>query len=361
MPYLYQRGRTWWCQFQRNGKQIRYSLKTKDKATALRHVEGIEYEMIKARVMADLGIVEAFPMGNGLPGCPTINEQKTVEAIPLPASPSEAWAKYEAWATIHLRPNTLVRCRQTWTAFTKSNKLGLTPDAVEQFKARLLKKGYAPKSINGYVGDLRAIFNRMIRLDVLPGKNPAAGVSMLHVVKRPPKFLTVEESDRLVEVARAHGPDILQFVALCLYAGLRKGEAIAARWEWVDWKARTITVQPGHGFIPKDKDCRTVPLSEKLIAVLTSRKQASGYLIADGKQPGQRYRWCPRSSFTAVCVEVGVEGCTPHTLRHTFASQLVQAGVSLFKVQCWLGHADAATTQIYAHLTGYDHDVNGKQ
>ena len=79
MPYLYQRGGTWWCQLQQNGKQVRYSLKTKDKATALRHVEGIEYDMVKARVLADMGL----DAGNGPPRCPTINEQKTVEAIPF--------------------------------------------------------------------------------------------------------------------------------------------------------------------------------------------------------------------------------------------------------------------------------------
>ncbi|MEW6238588.1 MAG: tyrosine-type recombinase/integrase [Candidatus Omnitrophota bacterium] len=52
-----------------------------------------------------------------------------------------------------------------------------------------------------------------------------------------------------------------------------------------------------------------------------------------------------------------MEGITPHVLRHTFASQLAIAGVSLYKVQTWLGHRDAATTQIYAHLQATDSDI----
>ena len=88
--------------------------------------------------------------------------------------------------------------------------------------------------------------------------------------------------------------------------------------------------------------------------------QTSGYLIANGKSPGKRYRWCPRAAFATVCQDANVE-TTIHILRHTFASTLVQSGVSLFKVQAWLGHNDPETTQIYAHLQGYDREVNGKR
>ena len=54
----------------------------------------------------------------------------------------------------------------------------------------------------------------------------------------------------------------------------------------------------------------------------------------------------------------GVEWCTPHSLRHTFASQLAIKGVSLYKISKWLGHADFKTTQIYAHLQAHDEDIN---
>ena len=56
--------------------------------------------------------------------------------------------------------------------------------------------------------------------------------------------------------------------------------------------------------------------------------------------------------------EAGIENCNLHSLRHTFASQLVMAGVSIYKVSRWLGHSDVKTTMIYAHLAPQDADIN---
>lgn len=52
-----------------------------------------------------------------------------------------------------------------------------------------------------------------------------------------------------------------------------------------------------------------------------------------------------------------MEWVTPHIMRHTFASQLAKAGVSLYKIQQWLGHSDPKTTMIYAHLQAQDDEI----
>lgn len=148
---------------------------------------------------------------------------------------------------------------------------------------------------------------------------------------------------------------------LCYVLSGRKGEALSARWEWVSFENKTITVQAGHGFVPKDTDCRTIPLSDRLVKILEPLRRDSGYLIAPDKEPTKApYRIEVRFAFEKLAKIAGVPWCTPHTQRHSFASLLVQGGVSLFKVQQWLGHSDAATTQVYAHLAKYDADINGK-
>jgi len=53
-----------------------------------------------------------------------------------------------------------------------------------------------------------------------------------------------------------------------------------------------------------------------------------------------------------------LEWVTPHVLRHTFASQLALKGVSLYKIQQWLGHSDPKTTMIYAHLQAHDEEID---
>jgi site-specific recombinase XerD len=65
-----------------------------------------------------------------------------------------------------------------------------------------------------------------------------------------------------------------------------------------------------------------------------------------------------KRAFNNACKKAGLENVTPHTLRHTFASHLVMAGIDLSTVQRLLGHRDIATTMIYAHLTE-DHLARG--
>jgi site-specific recombinase XerD len=70
------------------------------------------------------------------------------------------------------------------------------------------------------------------------------------------------------------------------------------------------------------------------------------------------YRVDFTEAFRTVVTTAGLADVTPHVLRHTFASQLAIAGVSIFKISAWLGHASVVTTQIYAHLSPDDDDIN---
>jgi integrase len=73
---------------------------------------------------------------------------------------------------------------------------------------------------------------------------------------------------------------------------------------------------------------------------------------------GRGYRVDPKKSFATVVRAAGVSWCTPHILRHTFASQCVIAGIDLYRVSQWLGHSSITTTQIYAHLLPGDRMIN---
>ena len=88
--------------------------------------------------------------------------------------------------------------------------------------------------------------------------------------------------------------------------------------------------------------------------------QKEGYLLLPEKEleGKNRYRYEFKLAFKSVCKEAGVPWVTPHVLRHTFASQLAMAGVSLYKISQWLGHSDFKTTQIYAHLQASDDDID---
>ncbi len=363
MPNLYKRGAVWWLAFKVQGRLFRRSLGTRDAATARRLASDIGYELTKRRILADLGLDSAsFNSSQAtLTVGGSVKSRLLQEAQAM--QPSEAWERYEAWASVNKQSRTLEREDCAWRAFTEYTRNKppslVTVQDIEAFKAYSLKAGKQPATVNTDLAKVSAVYGRLVVLDLLAA-NPFTKVPHLRLDRKPPKFLSQVQLDSLLEAARTERQDVYLFVALCALAGLRHAEALACMWTWIDLNAKTITIQPGPGFQPKDHDSRTVPISERLHGIL-ARFESSGYVIAPEKSRGKwRNRVELRKPFEAVCKAAGVEWCTAHVLRHTFASVLVQSGVSLYKVQSWLGHSDSSTTAIYAHLQAYDADVNGR-
>lgn len=140
-----------------------------------------------------------------------------------------------------------------------------------------------------------------------------------------------------------------------MYTGMRRGEVLGLRWEDIDFDAKTITVQRNVTYPDNDavvgtpkskKGYRTVPLDDRLVSFLTPRK-SEGYLFGGDRPPS-------KSSFTKrwnrIKTTIDIHGATPHVFRHTYATMLNNAGVSMKTIQAILGHADIATTMnIYTH------------
>ncbi len=235
----------------------------------------------------------------------------------------------------------------------------IKPEHIETFKAALAK-GHKPRTPNEALGALRALVSRAIRLGLYSGPNPFTGVEMLPDRRKAPEWLSAEQMESVMDAATKHSRNALFFFGLCIFAGLRKMEAIMTRWEWIDLQAGLLHVRGSEDFFIKDGEDRTIPLHSRLRAILEPYHESEGYLIAPEKLKlgKHRYRFEISKTFTAVTKAAGVHPwCHPHILRHTFASQLVSAGVELYKVSKWLGHADFATTQIYAHLRPQDPDI----
>jgi integrase len=121
--------------------------------------------------------------------------------------------------------------------------------------------------------------------------------------QRRPDWLTKDQIETVIEKAELHGPNAHLFFAQCLYAGMRKDEAINARWEWYDFEAGLIHIQEGHGWKAKTGN-RSLPLHSKLRAILLEYgppATGTGYVIAPDKDWGKnRYRFDIRKTFAAV-------------------------------------------------------------
>ena len=183
-----------------------------------------------------------------------------------------------------------------------------------------------------------------------------------------PRFLSEDEEARLIRTVEAEAllqPGIeggnrwlLDLVRFALGTGLRRGELLNLRWCDLDLIAGTVHVRNREGFTTKSGQERVVPLVADALAVARERSEArtSEDLTAHvftgvgGDPVNARYL---SKRFRHYRELAGLpEQIHFHSLRHTYASRLVQNGASVYKVQALLGHADVGTTQQYAHLTG---------
>ena len=129
-------------------------------------------------------------------------------------------------------------------------------------------------------------------------------------------------------------------------------------WPEIDFDRNAITLTNKPGFTLKNRQSRTVPLNEELKRILEPFRKDRGYcfLNSAGKQFDDKE--LSREFKKVVAKPAGLPDCTPHSLRHTFASHLVMRGVSIYKVSQWLGHQSVNTTMIYAHLAPQDDEIN---
>lgn len=209
----------------------------------------------------------------------------------------------------------------------------------------------APRTVNIYMGMLSKVF----AFGIEAGRasiNPCKGIPRLReALGRLPRWLTHEECDSLLREAQA--PYLKAFITLGCYAGLRSGEMRNLRGGDVDMERGILTVQSSVSFSPKSRRVRTVPMHPVVKALFEGMDAPA----PDGLWfPSERKAGSPRDNFrkafASAVQRAGLPGrVTPHTLRHTFAAWLAQAGVDLLSIRDLLGHTDTATTLIYTHLS----------
>ena len=169
------------------------------------------------------------------------------------------------------------------------------------------------------------------------------------------RFLSEQEIERLIKACRASThPFLLHFVQLLLLTGARKGEARTAVWRDIDFVKRIWTV-------PKSKNGRSrrIVLNSAAIAVLHDTRATAERLMLPvvpaaplftNPKTRRPYNSFYLSWYAARSI-AQLDDVRIHDLRHTFASLLINKGVSLYEVQQLLGHSSVQMTQRYAHLT----------
>jgi len=212
--------------------------------------------------------------------------------------------------------------------------------------ARMRSDGYAVGTSNRVVMILRYMYNLAAKWKV-PGvaANPTRGIELGQEAQRN-RFLSREEAQRLVDAITVDENRIAaNAILLLMLTGARRNEITQAKWEHVLWKERKLLVP-----LSKSGKPRWIALSTSAMSLLDSiPKLNGGDYVFPSPITG---RPCPSLWFPwrRIRARAGLADVRLHDLRHSFASFLVNEGVSLYVVQALLGHANARTTQRYAHL-----------
>ena len=227
---------------------------------------------------------------------------------------------------------------------------------ISQLVMSLSREGLAPRSTARVLTAVRG-FYRFLLLDGHVASDPTAEVAAPQAGQKLPRFLTREEVEQLLEAPDVSTPEGVRDRAMIelLYAtGLRVSELVSLATSSIDTD-RGILQCTGKG-----SKQRRVPVGRSALAWL-QKYGAARRLLLDGAESnllfvGPRGRALTRQNFWADlrrhAARAGLRHVSPHVLRHSFATHLLEHGADTRSVQALLGHSDLQTTQIYTHVTG---------
>jgi integrase/recombinase XerD len=243
---------------------------------------------------------------------------------------------------------------EEWANAREKRPEELTRQDMRNWIADLSREGLAPASVSRAVSAARGLF-QFLMLDGHLKKHPAADLDTPQRSAHLPRFLTEDEMERLLsapDVSTAEGLRDRAMLELMYATGMRISEVIGLKLADADLDAGLITC---HG---KGSKQRRVPIGQSATRWLEQYKAARAragransshiFLGRNGKPLTRQHAW---SVIKRCAARAGLEQTSPHTLRHSFATHLLQRGADSRSVQALLGHSDISTTQIYTHIT----------
>lgn len=278
----------------------------------------------------------------------------TPATVPAPAPVDRLAELVGRWLAAQTNPNTVAAYRNDivgptrngtpWLEYTARNGIPpLTPDrtAVDLWRHALVADGCSPSTVARRLAALSSFYAHAVDTGAVT-VNPVARVKRPRVADDAQALgLTPAQVRDLLAAAEAHSPQAHALVALLATTGLRVTEALS-----VD--GTDVNMTRGHSTVvvtTKGGKNRTVVLTPTVRALLDDLDR-TGPLFLD--RTGKRLtRKAAATLLGTLGRRIGIHGLHPHALRHSAATNALEAGVELQKVQDFLGHADPRTTRRY--------------
>lgn len=273
---------------------------------------------------------------------------------------------HEKGASPHTQKNYLVDLAQFFGFLRQRHPQIISGGAkrISQVDANVVREymgvmfeGRTASSMARKIASLRTFFQFCIRRGMI-FTNPAKEVATPRIPKRIPKFLTVDEVFALLKTPsdeNALGGRDRAVMELLYASGLRVSELVGLDIEDIDLMQKTVRV------LGKGRKERIVPVGDKAIGAIQSYLGRRSELCPQGKAERALFVNRQGGRLSARSVErlmgkyikrCGLQkNCTPHVLRHSFATHLLGSGADMRGIQELLGHASLSTTQKYTHVS----------
>lgn len=335
----------WWFRYTSESRQRRVALRTADLAEAITRARAILAEGLIA--------AEAYT-----PNEPTPRRREIHDLIDQYLEESQNRTKEP------LRKVTADTRRyilQKFATDTGINRAGeITGSKINQWLVQLKQAGKSKDTLWTYGERVRNFVNFLI-----PRYAPSTALNGFTVPDQPStgrrNWVRKEEISKIIDATKDDSD--LTFVLFCGFdAGLRRNEISEARVNWFDLAQGLLHVTRHENFEPKDRDNRSIPLTDRFAAFLKTYlagRDKSEYVLAPEKTVKElnKYRYD-----TSKRVRSHFERCKVHSslhdMRRSFGSNRVSDGVSIYKVAHWLGDLVAVVERSYGHLAPQDNEIN---
>ncbi|MEB2297186.1 MAG: tyrosine-type recombinase/integrase [Ignavibacteria bacterium] len=202
-----------------------------------------------------------------------------------------------------------------------------------------------------YYRTLKAAFNKALVWNYIE-VNPFSKIKTPKLPKSLPLFISESE---LIEILNNTNSQLMRDIfTMAFYTGMRLGELLNMKWNWIDFTQNIITIKNSNQFISKNKRERIIPIHQKVKVILQARfqlgKPENNLVFYKYEDVKLNEDFVSKQFKKAVRAANLNDKIHFHTLRHSFASALVQRNVSLYAVKELLGHENIKTTQVYSHL-----------
>jgi len=237
--------------------------------------------------------------------------------------------------------------------YIKKDLLKITNNDIEKF---IINLNLEPSSISNYLSSFKTFYNYYVKLGKLKN-NPADSISTPKLNKKLPTYLTNEEIDILldIEIKDAFSARNKSILELLYSSGLRISELINLEFKNVDLNDCILRV------MGKGSKERIVPINDIAIHYLKLYVKDYRHILVKNEQNNYLYLNNHGKKMTRqgifkmlkkLCIEKNIKkDVSPHTIRHSIATHMLENGADLRIIQEFLGHSDISTTQIYTHLT----------